>query len=134
MPHSYRGKRLTLGTQATYRINVQGCLNGSWSDRLSGMRIIAHNPKEQASVTTLEGRVRSSWWNNWDGKNRTFNAQLAGQRCRLPGTAGAGGRSDGREVWSNGIKSWFSSFHHFQYPASGDRGYKSLDISKFRLY
>ena len=33
MPHSYRGKRLTLGTQATYRINVQGCLNGSWYDR-----------------------------------------------------------------------------------------------------
>ena len=58
MPHSYRGKRFTLGTPATYRINVQGCLNGSWSDRLSGMRIIAHNPKEQESVTTLEGRVR----------------------------------------------------------------------------
>ena len=58
MPHSYRGKRLKLETSATYRINVQGCLNGSWSDRLSGMRIIAHNPKEQEPVTTLEGRVR----------------------------------------------------------------------------
>ena len=58
MPHSYREKHLTLGTPATYRINVQGWLNGSWSDRLSGMRIIAHNPKEQTPVTTLVGRLR----------------------------------------------------------------------------
>ena len=58
MPHSYREKHLTLGTPATYRISVQGRINGSWSDRLSGMRIVTHNPKEQTPVTTLVGRVR----------------------------------------------------------------------------
>ena len=58
MSHSNRGKRLTLETSATYCIKVQGHLNGSWSDRLSGMRIIAQNPKEQTPVTTLVGRVR----------------------------------------------------------------------------
>ena len=62
MPHSYRGEPLKLETPATYRIKIQGCINGSWFDRLNGMRIVAPNPKEQTPVTILVGRVRLSWW------------------------------------------------------------------------
>ena len=58
MPPSYHDNELTLGTSAIYRIEVQGWLDVSWSDRLSGMKITARNQEDQAPVTTLTGRVR----------------------------------------------------------------------------
>ena len=51
-------KRIKLWTPATYRIEVEGYLNESWSDRLSGMRITTRNRADQTSVTTLIGRLR----------------------------------------------------------------------------
>ena len=51
-------KRIKLWTPATYRIEVDGYLNESWSDRLSGMRITTCNRADQTSVTTLIGRLR----------------------------------------------------------------------------
>ena len=51
-------KRIKLWTPATYRIEVDGYLNESWSDRLSGMRITTRNRADQTSVTTLIGRLR----------------------------------------------------------------------------
>ena len=58
MPHLHHDKRLALESSATYRIHVRGCLDGALSDRLSGMQITTHSPKDQNPVTTLEGRVR----------------------------------------------------------------------------
>jgi hypothetical protein len=51
-------KRVKLWTPATYRIEVDGHLNESWSDRLAGMRITTRNRADQTSVTTLIGRLR----------------------------------------------------------------------------
>ena len=58
MQHSNQGKRLALGTPATYRINVQGYLDNSWSDRLWGMQIAKSSGADQVPVTTLVGRLR----------------------------------------------------------------------------
>ena len=59
MPHKYNGKNLKLWTPATYRIEVEGDLDESLSDRLGGMRITTTRRREdQSTVTTLEGRVR----------------------------------------------------------------------------
>jgi hypothetical protein len=51
-------KNIKLWTSATYRIEVEGYLNESWSDRLAGMRITTRNRADQTSVTTLIGRLR----------------------------------------------------------------------------
>ena len=58
MQHESTGKRLTLGTPATYRINVQGYLDNSWSDRLWGMQIAKSSGAGQVPVTILVGRLR----------------------------------------------------------------------------
>jgi len=58
MPNSSQRKHLKLGTPATYRIEVEGHLDESWSDRLGGMRITTSRRDDQTAVTTLEGRVR----------------------------------------------------------------------------
>jgi hypothetical protein len=60
MAHSNHGKGLTLGVPATYRIDVQGCLNESLPERLSGMCIIPRSKEDQAPVTTLVGRMRKN--------------------------------------------------------------------------
>ena len=50
--------RIKLWTPATYRIEVEGQLAESWSDRLAGMRITTRNKADQSFVTTLIGRLR----------------------------------------------------------------------------
>ena len=51
-------KRIKLWTPATYRIEVEGHLAESKSDRLAGMRIATRERIDQTSVTTLVGRLR----------------------------------------------------------------------------
>ena len=43
---------------ATYRIEVEGELDASWSDRLGGMQITTDRSGNQGLLTTLEGRLR----------------------------------------------------------------------------
>jgi hypothetical protein len=57
MPHTNQGVTLTLGTPATYRITVQGCLDDSWVDHLAGLSIKVGSQGDHAPVTTLAGRV-----------------------------------------------------------------------------
>ena len=58
MSKVHNGERLKLWTPATYRIEVEGEVPESWSDRLGGMRITRRQRKDQTTVTTLIGRVR----------------------------------------------------------------------------
>ena len=51
-------KRIKLWTPVTYRIDVEGHLNESWSDCLAGMRITVHKRADQTTVTTLIGRLK----------------------------------------------------------------------------
>jgi len=52
-------KGLLLGMPAGYRIQVQGYLDGSWSDRLGGLTIMVNSePVNEARTTTLFGRLR----------------------------------------------------------------------------
>lgn len=58
MTENHQKKRITIDSSATYRIQVQGCLEGIWSDRLGGMKITMNIQVYQDPVTTLEGRVK----------------------------------------------------------------------------
>ena len=58
MSNSYNGKHLKLWTPATYRIEVEGYLEESWSDNLGSMRITTRKREDQSPVTTLVGRLR----------------------------------------------------------------------------
>ena len=58
MNNNSNEKHIKLWTPATYRIEVEGHLAESWSDRLAGMRITARNRLDQTTVTTLIGRLR----------------------------------------------------------------------------
>ena len=51
-------KNIKLWTPATYRIEVEGYLDASLSDRLAGMQISTHKRPDQSTVTTLMGRLR----------------------------------------------------------------------------
>ena len=42
---------------STYRIRINGHLDTSWSDRLSGMTIITVCEKNTLEITTLQGRL-----------------------------------------------------------------------------
>ncbi len=53
-----KGKHLKLWTPATYRIEIEGYLEESMSERLGGMRINIRGRDDQTMVTTLEGRLR----------------------------------------------------------------------------
>lgn len=53
-----KGKRLKLWAPATYRIEVEGHVDESRSDRLGGMRVTARRRADQTTVTTLVGRMR----------------------------------------------------------------------------
>jgi hypothetical protein len=55
--HNDEGKYLKLWTPATYRIEVEGHLDGHWSDRLGGMHITTRKRVDQTVVTTLTGRI-----------------------------------------------------------------------------
>ena len=57
MPQSRSGKGLKLETPATYRIRVQGRLDETWADRLSGMAITSTTTKEKLPVTLLVGHL-----------------------------------------------------------------------------
>jgi hypothetical protein len=48
---------LKLDTPATYRIQVKGYLDSSWSDRLSGLTISPSSQGDEPAVTTLYGQV-----------------------------------------------------------------------------
>ena len=58
MPEGCNGRHLKLWTPATYRIEVEGALDESWSDRLGGMRIRSRQRADESTVTTLSGRMR----------------------------------------------------------------------------
>lgn len=46
---------LTLGTPATYRITIQGCLNSSWSASFSDMVISNELAEHGATLSVLTG-------------------------------------------------------------------------------
>ena len=58
MTQSSNDKHIRLWTPATYRIEVEGHLDESRSDRLAGMRITARKRPDQTFVTTLIGLLR----------------------------------------------------------------------------
>ena len=58
MTQNSNEKHIKLWTPAAYRIEVQGHLDESWSDRLVGMRITTSSQGDQGEVTTLVGRLR----------------------------------------------------------------------------
>ena len=49
--------RLTLGTQATYRITIQGYLDCSWSDDFGGITINNEVSKDGSPLTVLTGSL-----------------------------------------------------------------------------
>ena len=51
-------KNIKLWTPATYRIEVEGELAESYSDRLAGMRITTRQRADRTTVSTLVGRLR----------------------------------------------------------------------------
>ena len=55
MNQEYELDGLKLETPATYRIRVQGLLDASWSDRMSGMAINLIESEHKAPVTMLVG-------------------------------------------------------------------------------
>ena len=58
MTHNSTEKHIKLWTPATYRIEVEGHLNESWSDRLAGMHITTRKRSDQTTVTTLTGMLK----------------------------------------------------------------------------
>ena len=48
-------KRLTLDSQAVYKIRVQGDLSERWSNRMGGAEIIVLSQSGEAPVTELTG-------------------------------------------------------------------------------
>ena len=58
MAQNSNDKHLRLWTPATYRVEVDGHLDESWSDRLAGMQITTRKRSDQTTVTTLIGRLR----------------------------------------------------------------------------
>lgn len=53
-----KGNRLTIDSQATYKIQVQGDLSENWSDRMGGAAIESLNQPSEAPVTELTGDFR----------------------------------------------------------------------------
>ena len=58
MSDSSNGKHLKIWAPATYRIEVEGYVDESWSDSLGGMSMTTRKGEDQSTVTTLVGRVR----------------------------------------------------------------------------
>jgi hypothetical protein len=50
-------KNIKLWTPVAYRIEVNGYLDESWSDRLAGMQITSRKKADQTIVSSLEGRL-----------------------------------------------------------------------------
>ena len=58
MTNNTNEKPIKLWTPATYRIEVEGNLNESWSEFLAGMHITTRKRSDQTTVTNLIGRLR----------------------------------------------------------------------------
>ncbi|NOQ78555.1 MAG: hypothetical protein GQ546_04060 [Gammaproteobacteria bacterium] len=50
--------QLTLSTSVNYQITVQGWLDDSWSERLSGMHIEVKIPENKVPVAILDGTLK----------------------------------------------------------------------------
>ena len=57
MTNDSNAKNIKLWTPATYRIEVNGYLDESWSDRLAGMQITSRKKADQTIVSSLVGRL-----------------------------------------------------------------------------
>ena len=58
MTKNSKENHIRLWAPAAYRIEFEGLLNESWSDRLAGMHITARKRSGQTTVTTLVGRLK----------------------------------------------------------------------------
>lgn len=58
MTDNSNGGHIKLWKPATYRIEVEGYVSESWSDRLAGMQITTRERANQTAVSTLIGRLR----------------------------------------------------------------------------
>ena len=58
MTDNSNGGHIKLWTPATYRIEVEGYLPTSWSNRLAGMQITSREKADQTAVSILIGRLR----------------------------------------------------------------------------
>ena len=58
MTQNSNDKRIKLWTPATYRIEVDGHLDASLTDRLAGMQITSRERADQTTVSTLLVRIR----------------------------------------------------------------------------
>jgi hypothetical protein len=58
MPKSNIKKQFTFYKPGNYRIRVQGFLDESWSERMSGMSITTDDSGDDTPVTTLDGLMR----------------------------------------------------------------------------
>jgi hypothetical protein len=52
-----RSEWLSLGESATYKVRVQGGLDGSWSNWFHGMTVAVESDSNGPTVTTLTGTV-----------------------------------------------------------------------------
>ena len=50
--------QITLSSSVDYQITVQGWLDGSWSERLSGMHIEVKIPENKIPVAILDGQLK----------------------------------------------------------------------------
>ena len=57
MTRSTKWKSFKLETPATYRIRVQGHLDKSWADQISGMAITQDSTADEDPVTILVGHL-----------------------------------------------------------------------------
>ena len=58
MTNNSNEKDIKLWTPANYRIEVQGNLDESWSNRLLGMSVTTSSREDKGVVTTLVGRLK----------------------------------------------------------------------------
>ena len=58
MNRAHRGVEIDFGGPATYRIDVQGRLNPSYSSRLAGLTITTTESGDGVARTTLTGPIR----------------------------------------------------------------------------
>ena len=58
MTDNSNGGHIKMWKPATYRIEVEGYVSESWSDRLAGMQITTRERANQTAVSTLIGRLR----------------------------------------------------------------------------
>jgi hypothetical protein len=55
---SERPSAAQADSPATYRIRIDGTLDGRWSDMVGGMTVCTSHQKGEAPITTLEGRLQ----------------------------------------------------------------------------